>query len=40
MGYKLIYEWQHDDYRLGQETLFIRADLAKDYEDITLKALR
>ena len=40
MGYKLIYEWHEDDYRLGQETLFVRADLAKDYEDIILKALR
>lgn len=40
MGYKLIYEWHEDDYRLGQETLFVRSDLALDYEDISLKALR
>jgi protein O-GlcNAc transferase len=29
-------EWHEDNYRLGQETLFIRKDLADQWEDITL----
>jgi hypothetical protein len=39
MGYKLVYEWHEDNYRLGQETLFIRKDLAGQWDDINLGLL-
>jgi FkbM family methyltransferase len=40
MGYKLVYEWHEDDFRLGQETLFIRKDIASPWDDITLHKLK
>lgn len=40
MGYKLVYEWHEDVYRLGQETLFIRKDLADLWDDISLITLQ
>jgi hypothetical protein len=40
MGYKLVYEWHEDNYRLGQETLFIRRDLAGQWDDIQLELLQ
>lgn len=40
MGYKLVYEWHEDDFRLGQETLFIRKDLAAEWNDLNLSILQ
>lgn len=37
-GYKLVYEGREEDDRIGQETLFVRQDLADKYHDIELTA--
>ena len=36
MGYKLVFEYREHEERIGQETLFVRADLAANYHDIEL----
>ncbi len=36
MGYKLVYEEREHEERIGQETLFIRRELASKYKDIDL----
>ena len=40
MGYKLVYESHEDNYRLGQETLFIRKEFASNFKDIRLKPIK
>ena len=37
MGYKLVYEDREHPERIGQETVFVREDLAVQYHDIDLK---
>ena len=37
MGYKLVYEEREHPERIGQETLFIRKEMATHYQDIDLE---